>query len=92
MTTGTKEEKIAKMADPEMRAALVDEAAEADRRLQVIQAGVGGNPKGLVVQGVNRQADLQPYVGRSVGDLAEETGQAPHRGHAGSVASGRSQR
>ena len=29
------------------------EAEEADRRLQVIQAGVGGNPQGLVIQGVH---------------------------------------
>ena len=77
VTTGTKDEKITKMSDPELRKALVDEAEEADRRLQVIQAGVGGNPKGLVVQGVNRQADLQQYVGRSVGDLAEEQGKHP---------------
>jgi N-acyl-D-amino-acid deacylase len=74
VTTGTKEEKIEKMKDPELRKALVAEAAEADRRLQVIQAGVGGNPKGLVVQGVNRQTDLQQYVGKSVGDIAEAEG------------------
>ena len=70
VTTGTKADKIAKMSDPELRRALIDEAEEADRRLQVIQAGVGGNPQGLVVQGVNRQADLQQYVGRSVGEIA----------------------
>ena len=74
VTTGTKEEKIAKMQDPELRTALYDEAEEADRRLQVIQAGVGGNPRGLVVQGVNRQQGLQKYVGRSVGEIAEEEG------------------
>ena len=74
VTTGTKDEKIEKMQDPELRQALVEEAEEADRRLQVIQAGVGGNPKSLVVQGVNRQADLQQYVGKSVGDIAEAEG------------------
>ena len=74
VTTGSKEEKIEKMQDPELRRALVEEAEEADRRLQVIQAGVGGNPKSLVVQGVNRQADLQEYVGKSVGDIAEAQG------------------
>jgi N-acyl-D-amino-acid deacylase len=77
VTTGTKEEKIVKMQDPELREALVREAEEADRRLQVIQAGVGGNPKGLVVQGVNRQPDLQQYVGRSVGEIAEAEGKDP---------------
>ncbi len=49
----------AKMADPDLRADVLREAEEADRRLQVIQAGVGGSPDKLVVQGVNRQADLQ---------------------------------
>ncbi|MEZ5407135.1 MAG: amidohydrolase family protein [Acidimicrobiales bacterium] len=77
VTTGSKEEKMAKMQDPELREALVAEAEEADRRLQVIQAGVGGDPKGLIIQGVNRQADLQQYVGRSVGEIAETEGKNP---------------
>ena len=74
VTTGTKEEKIEKMRDPELRKALEDEAEEADKRLRAIQAGVGGNPAGLIIQGVNRQADLQQYVGRSVGEIAEAEG------------------
>ena len=45
VTTGSKEEKIEKMQDPELRQALVEEAEEADRRLQVIQAGVGGETR-----------------------------------------------
>ena len=77
VTTGTKAEKLDKMRDPELRRALVDEAEAADRRLQVIQAGVGGNPKHLVIQGVNRQANLQQYVGRSVGEIAETEGKNP---------------
>lgn len=77
VTTGTKAEKIEKMQDPELRVALLEEAEEADRRLQVIQAGVGGNPKGLIVQGVNRQENLQQYVGKSVGDIAEAEGKHP---------------
>lgn len=74
ITTGTKEERMEKMRDPELRQAVVEESEEADRRLQVIQAGVGGNPAGLIIQGVNRQADMQQYVGRSVGDIAKEQG------------------
>ena len=74
VTTGTKEEKVEKMQDPDLRRMLVEEAEEADRRLQVIQAGVGGTPKHLGVQGVNRQQDLQQYVGRSLGQIAEEQG------------------
>jgi N-acyl-D-amino-acid deacylase len=77
VTTGTKAEKIEKMQDPELRQALVDEANEADRRLQIIQAGVGGDPSRLIVQGVNRQADLQWAVGRAVGDIAAEQGKHP---------------
>src|SRR5436190_499967 len=65
------------MSDPELRRALVDEADEADKRLRAIQAGVGGNPANLIIQGVNRQADLQQYVGRSVGDIAAAEGKHP---------------
>jgi N-acyl-D-aspartate/D-glutamate deacylase len=72
VTTGTHDEKLAKMADPDLRRDLVEEADEADRRLRVIQAGVGGNPAHLVVQGVNRQQDLQEYVGKSIGQIAAE--------------------
>ena len=77
ITTGTKEEKMEKMTDPELRQAVLAEAEEADRRLQAIQAGVGGKPERLIVQGVNRQADLQQYVGRSLGEIAEAEGKHP---------------
>jgi N-acyl-D-amino-acid deacylase len=77
ITTGSKEEKMVKMADPDLRADVLREAEEADRRLQVIQAGIGGSPDRLVVQGVNRQADLQVYVGRTLGDIAEAEGKHP---------------
>ena len=56
-------------------------------RLAGIQAGVGGPPENLVVQGVDRQPDLQKYVGRSrSADIAAGRGQAPDRGHARPVA------
>ena len=77
VTTGTKEEKRQKMQDPVLREALVKEAEAADRRLQIIQAGVGGNPKHLVVQSVNGQDELEPYVGRSVGEIADAEGKSP---------------
>jgi N-acyl-D-amino-acid deacylase len=77
ITTGTKEEKMAKMADPDLRADVLEEAEEADRRLQVIQAGLGGSPDKLIVQGVNRQQDLQKYVGRTLGDIAAAEGKHP---------------
>ncbi len=72
VTTGTKEEKLEKIQDPELRQRLVEEAEAADRRLQVIQAGVGGNPRHLIVQDVGDNPSLAHYVGRSVGDIALE--------------------
>ncbi|MCZ6656677.1 MAG: amidohydrolase family protein [Gammaproteobacteria bacterium] len=77
VTTGSKEDKIRGMQDPELRQALVDEAEAADRRLRAIQAGVGGNPKYLVIQSVNDQPELEAYVGRAVGDIADEQGKHP---------------
>jgi N-acyl-D-amino-acid deacylase len=65
------------MQDPELRRALVEEADAADKRLRAIQAGIGGDPKGLIIQGVNRQANLQQYVGRSVGEIAAAEGKHP---------------
>src|SRR5262245_37599823 len=72
VTTGTHEEKVAKMRDPVLRKALVDEAETADKRLRAIQAGVGGNPAGLIIQSVGDKPELEPYVGRSVGEIAME--------------------
>lgn len=70
VTTGTHGEKLAKMGNPQLRKALVDEAESADKRLRAIQAGIGGNPKGLIIQSVNGSAHLEEYVGKSVGDIA----------------------
>lgn len=72
VTTGTKAEKLEKIQDPELRQRLIEEAEAADRRLQVIQAGVGGNPRHLIVQDVGDNEALERYVGRSVGDIAQE--------------------
>ena len=77
VTTGTKAEKIEKMQDPELRQALVDEAETADKRLRAIQAGIGGDPAGLIIQSVGTHEDLEHYVGRSVGDIAAEEGKHP---------------
>jgi N-acyl-D-aspartate/D-glutamate deacylase len=77
VTTGSHDEKLAKMRDPDLRDALMREAEEADRRLQVIQAGVGGNPKGLVIQGVHNIDTLRKYEGRTVGDVAAEENKNP---------------
>jgi len=77
LTTGTKKEKLAKMRNPALREAVKREAEEADRRLQVIQAGVGGSIPSLLVQSVNGQPELEKYVGKSLGQIAEEEGKTP---------------
>ena len=77
VTTGTHAEKVERMRNPELRKALVAEAESADKRLRAIQAGVGGNPRHLIVQSVGGHAELEPYVGRAVGAIAEEQGKHP---------------
>jgi N-acyl-D-aspartate/D-glutamate deacylase len=77
LTTGTKREKLHKMQNPALREAVKREAEEADRRLQVIQAGVGGSIPGLIVQSVNGQPELEKYVGKSLGQIAEEENKTP---------------
>lgn len=77
LTTGTKKEKLAKMQNPALREAVKREAEEADRRLQVIQAGVGGSIPSLLVQSVNNQTELEKYVGKSLGQIAEEENKTP---------------
>jgi N-acyl-D-aspartate/D-glutamate deacylase len=73
-TTGTKEEKLAKLSDPalrkELRAAIDDKTST----LRNTRFMVGGPLKNLVVQGVNHQSELASYVGKSVGQIAEEEG------------------
>jgi N-acyl-D-amino-acid deacylase len=70
ITTGTTAEKIAKMKVPALREAVKREHDEASRRLQVIQAGVGGKIRYLIVQWANDRPELEKYVGRSVGEIA----------------------
>jgi N-acyl-D-aspartate/D-glutamate deacylase len=77
LTTGTKREKLSKIQNPALREAVKREAEEADRRLQVIQAGVGGSIPGLIIQSVNGQPELEKYVGKSLGQIAQEEGKTP---------------
>ena len=77
LTTGTKQEKLAKMKNPALREAVKRETEEADRKLQVIQAGVGGAIPTLIVQSANNQTDLEQYVGKSIGQIAQEQGKNP---------------
>ena len=77
LTTGTKEEKLAKMQDPELREAVNLETEKANRKLRAIQAGVGGSIHRLIVQSVNDQPELEKYVGKSLGEISEEEGKTP---------------
>jgi N-acyl-D-aspartate/D-glutamate deacylase len=77
LTTGTTEEKMAKMRDPELRAAVIRETNEADRRLKALQAGVGGAPKHLIVQWVDNHEELEKYVGKALGQIGAEEGKHP---------------
>ena len=77
LTTGTKQEKLAKMKNPALREAVKRETEEADRKLQVIQAGVGGAIPTLLVQSANNQTELEQYVGKSIGQIAQEQGKNP---------------
>jgi N-acyl-D-amino-acid deacylase len=77
LTTGTVEEKLAKMKDPEMRRAVIRETDEADARIRALQAGVGGNPKNLIVQWVENHEELEKYVGKSLGQIGMEENKHP---------------
>jgi len=77
LTTGTKKEKLVKMQNPALREAVKREAEEADRRLQVIQAGVGGSIPGLIVQSDGGKPALEKYVGKSLGQIAQEENKTP---------------
>jgi N-acyl-D-aspartate/D-glutamate deacylase len=74
ITTGSREEKLAKMSDPDLKAAVVREAESADKKLQAIQAGVSGSPRRLIVQSVGAHPELEGYVGKSLHQIAQEEG------------------
>jgi N-acyl-D-aspartate/D-glutamate deacylase len=73
-TTGTKEEKIAKLTDPVLREELRASIDEETTKLRGRQIMTGGPLKNLVVQGVNHQPELAPYVGKTLAQIAQEEG------------------
>lgn len=72
-TTGTKEEKMRKFADPEIRAAIKVEQEEAVAKLGQTQ-GLGGPIEELIIQGVADHPELEQYVGMTVGAVAAAQG------------------
>ena len=77
LTTGTKEEKLAKMQDPALRKAVIHANDNCDNNFKAIQAGVGGNPSHLIVQWVENIEELEKYVGKSLGQIGMEEGKHP---------------
>jgi len=77
ITTGTTEEKIAKMRNPEMRRATIRAIDEADPNFKAILAGVGGNPKYLIVQWVENHEELEKYIGKALGQIGMEENKHP---------------
>jgi N-acyl-D-amino-acid deacylase len=77
LTTGTHEEKLAKMSDPALRQAMVDEEVRNAAIYRKLRPGVGGPIENLVVQGVARKPELQRYVGRSLAEIGAEEGKHP---------------
>ena len=77
LTTGTHEEKLAKMADPALREAMVADETRNKVVYRKLRPGVGGPIEDLVVQGVARRPELQKYVGRSLAEIGHDEGKHP---------------
>jgi N-acyl-D-aspartate/D-glutamate deacylase len=76
LTTGSHEQKLAKMKNRELRAAVAREIEEADRRMLLSQAISGPLPT-LIVQHANDQPELEHYVGKSVGQISHDENKTP---------------
>src|ERR1700693_2767632 len=72
LTTGSNEEKISKMKDPALREAIKREHDEANKKLEVIQKGVGGPIRHLIVSWAGDRRELEKYVGTSIGQISNE--------------------
>jgi len=77
VTTGTREEKLEKMKDLSLRDALKAEFDSANRKLEIIQAGIGGPIRHLIVSDVNGVAELEKYIGKSLSQIGAEENKHP---------------
>ncbi len=75
MLTGTREEKLRKMRDPAIREAVKSERSM--RALDKNAPGIGGRLVKLLVQWVDNKPELEKYVGKSLGQIAQEEGRHP---------------
>ncbi len=71
-TQGSVEEKLQKMADPEIRARMRDEYQ------LLLSVGLGLIPESLTIVEAPGYPKLQKFVGRKVGDIAKERGVHPN--------------
>jgi N-acyl-D-aspartate/D-glutamate deacylase len=75
MTTGSRDQKIAKMKDPAIR-----EAVKSERTMAALDKnapGIGGRLVKLVVSWVENKPELEKYVGKSLGQIGQEEGRHP---------------
>ncbi len=73
-TQGTREERRAKFADPALRQGLRDEVSPHGLLKKDGIKTTGGPLTMLIVNGVNNQPELMDYLGKSLGQIAEEEG------------------
>ncbi len=67
-TTGTLEEKMVKLADPKIREEM--KAEEQD----LVTTGVGGPIEGVWIEATPDHPELEKYIGKTLGEIAEEEG------------------
>jgi N-acyl-D-aspartate/D-glutamate deacylase len=70
-TQGTHEDRMAKLADPDVRRRMIDEHPS------LITTGVGGPIKFLTIHEAPGHPELDKYLGRTVGDIALDEGKHP---------------
>jgi N-acyl-D-amino-acid deacylase len=70
-TQGTIEERVAKMSDPDIRAAMKDEEE------MMVTTGVGGPIKDLVIKATPGHPELEHYLCRTIADIAKEENKHP---------------
>jgi N-acyl-D-amino-acid deacylase len=70
--TGSLDEKKAKLADPDVRAAIRAEHDQRNQRSEMLMFFAGGPLETLILQDVAGHDELEPLVGRSLGDIARD--------------------
>ncbi len=74
---GSTEEKMAKMRNPELRAAAVYATDNADNNFKALMNGLGGHPRRLVLQWVDNHEELEKHVGKTLAQIGMEENKHP---------------